>query len=122
MFISADRAAQANNGVEVAYSIPKEGSIVFFDAMYIPSSAKNIDQAHKFINDMLEPKVSADQANYVFYASPNEKATPYLIDDVKLDPGIYPTEDVMAKLYPKPAYDTKFGRKLMRMWNKFKAG
>lgn len=122
VFISADRAAEANNGVEVAYSIPKEGSIVFFDAMYIPTSAKNIDEAHKFINNMLEPKVSADQANYVFYASPNEKAEPYLTDDVKLDPGIYPTQDVMAKLYPKPAYDKQFGRKLMRMWNKFKAG
>ncbi|WP_428775990.1 extracellular solute-binding protein [Vibrio sp.] len=122
VMIARDRADEADKGVHVSYSIPKEGSIVFFDAMYIPRDAKNIDQAHKFINNILEPKVGAAQSNYVFFASPNKEATPYLLDEVKNDPGIYPSDQVVDKLYPKPEYDSKFGRKLMRMWNSFKAG
>ncbi len=122
VFISKDRAAEANNGNVPTYTIPKEGARVFFDAMYIPADAKNVDAALAFMNDMLDPKVAAANSNYVFFANPNTEAQQYVDPEVKNDPGIYPPEQVMNKLFTLPAYDNKFGRKLLRMWSKFKAG
>ena len=35
---------------EVWYSIPNEGTVIWFDMMGIPADAKNVDNAHKFID------------------------------------------------------------------------
>ncbi|MTI44540.1 polyamine ABC transporter substrate-binding protein, partial [Roseibium hamelinense] len=45
-----DRAAEADNGVTVAYSIPKEGALMWFDQMAIPADAPNPEEAHEFLN------------------------------------------------------------------------
>jgi putrescine transport system substrate-binding protein len=65
-----DRAAEAGNGVNVAYSIPKEGAPQWFDMLAIPKDAKNVDNAYAFINYLLDPKVAAANTNYVTYPNP----------------------------------------------------
>lgn len=42
---AANRAKEAKNGVNIAYSIPKEGALAFFDVLAIPADAKNLDEA-----------------------------------------------------------------------------
>ena len=44
------RAAAAKNGVEVGYSIPKEGAQMFFDNLAIPKDATHVAEAHAFID------------------------------------------------------------------------
>ena len=55
------RAAEAKNGVEVAYAIPKEGAQLWFDNLAIPKDAKNFAQAHAFINYLQKPEVAAKE-------------------------------------------------------------
>lgn len=59
-----DRAAEAGQGIEVAYTIPREGAQVGFDMMAIPDDAPNPENALKFINYILQPKVAADITNW----------------------------------------------------------
>ncbi|MDN5680972.1 MAG: spermidine/putrescine ABC transporter substrate-binding protein PotF, partial [Ewingella sp.] len=66
---ASNRAKEAKNGVNVAYSIPKEGALAFFDVFAIPADAKNLDEAYKFLNYLMEPKVIAQISNTVYYAS-----------------------------------------------------
>ncbi len=47
---AGDRAAEADNGVEVAYVIPKEGAGMWFDMLAIPKGAKHPNNALAFIN------------------------------------------------------------------------
>ena len=49
VFQARDRASEAKKGVEVGYSIPKEGALMWFDQMAIPTDAKNVDEAHEFL-------------------------------------------------------------------------
>ena len=49
VFQAADRAIEAENGVELAYSIPAEGALMWMDMMAIPKDAPNPDAAHLFI-------------------------------------------------------------------------
>lgn len=118
---SIDRASEAENGLDLIYSIPKEGTLVWFDLMAIPADAPNKDAAYQFIDFVLTPEVGAGISNYVYYAVPNAAALPLVIDEVKSDPGIYPTDEVKAKLFPQKAHTAKFDRVLTRAWTNVKA-
>jgi putrescine transport system substrate-binding protein len=119
---AADRASEADQEVEVAYSIPKEGAQMWFDQMAIPADAKNVDEAHAFLNYIMRPEVIAKASNYVYYANGNKASQPLLEPDLIGDPTIYPDEETAAKLYAKLPYDPKTNRLVTRLWTKIKTG
>lgn len=122
MLIARDRAAEAGQGVEIAYTIPKEGAIIWFDSLAVPSDAPHPGNAHLFIDYVMEPEVTAAISNYVFYANGNRAALPYVDDEVKTDPAIYPPDEVRAKLFPDLSDTPRFTRLLTRAWTKVKTG
>jgi putrescine transport system substrate-binding protein len=117
-----DRADEAGQGVKIKYAIPKEGTIVWFDMLAIPADAKHPKNAHAFINYLMEPQVAANNSNFVNYANGNGDSLAMVSDEVKNDPGIYPTPEVKAKLFPSLAYGEDFQRLMNRMWTKFQTG
>ncbi|MDF3416080.1 polyamine ABC transporter substrate-binding protein [Sulfitobacter sp. M57] len=117
-----DRAAEAGQGVEVAYAIPKEGGQVGFDMLAIPDDAPNAENALKFINYILEPKIVAAVTNYVYYANPNTAATEFVVEEVRTDPGIYPPAEVQAKLFSLRPHSARYDRMLTRAWTTIKTG
>ncbi|HKR34131.1 MAG TPA: polyamine ABC transporter substrate-binding protein [Steroidobacteraceae bacterium] len=117
-----DRADEAGQGVKIKYAIPKEGTIVWFDMLAIPADAKHPKNAHAFINYLMEPQVAANNSNFVNYANGNGASLSMVNDEVKNDPGIYPTPEVKAKLFPSLAYNEDFQRLMNRMWTKFQTG
>jgi len=122
VLMAKSRAEEAKRGTEIAYYIPKEGAEVWFDLMAIPSDAPHPQNALKFLNYVLEPKVIAAVSNYVNYANANAAATQYVNDDIKNDPSIYPPPDVKAKLFPNPVHSADFDRLLTRTWTRIKTG
>ncbi len=122
VFIAADRAAEADRGVEVAYSIPKEGTMQWFDLMAIPVDAPNADAAHKFIDFVLQPEIIADITNYVWYPNAVPASLEFVDEEIKSDPAIYPPEDILAKLFPSPNYDPRTARTLTRLWTQVRTG
>jgi putrescine transport system substrate-binding protein len=119
---SRDRAAEANNGVEIAYVIPEEGGVVWFDLMAIPADAKNVDAAHQFINFVMDAQIAADITNYVFYANANAASTALIDPEVTSDPGIYPSEAVKAGLFALRAHSPRYDRIMNRTWTRIKTG
>jgi putrescine transport system substrate-binding protein len=117
-----DRAEEAGKGVVVKYAIPKEGTVVWFDMLAIPADAKHPKNAHELINYLMEPQVAANNSNFVNYANGNAASLEMVNDAVKGDPGIYPTPEVKAKLFPSLAYNEDFNRLMTRMWTKFTTG
>ncbi len=122
MLIARDRAAEAEQGVEIGYTIPKEGAVIWFDNLAIPADAPHPKNAHLFIDYIMEPQVAAAISNYVFYANGNSASMPHVDDEVKTDPGIYPSDSVKAKLFPDLADSPKFTRTLQRAWTRVKTG
>lgn len=119
VFIAADNAA---DGVEVGYTIPKEGSATLMDLLAIPADAPNPDNAHAFINYIMKPEVVAAITNYVYYANPNLKATEFVDDEVKDNPGIYPPAETVAKAFALTAHSPDFEEVLTRTWTRIKTG
>ena len=122
VFQARDRAAEADQGVEIAYSIPTEGAEMWFDQLAIPADAKHVDEAHAFINYIMKPEVAAKASNYVFYANGNKASQELLDKEVLDDPAIYPNEATMAKLFITLPYDPKTQRLITRSWTKIVSG
>ena len=82
--IAKDRAASAKtkNKVVIEALVPKTGATLFFDTMAIPKDAKNVENAHLFINYILRPEVHASLTNKVFYANPNAASLKFVKKEV----------------------------------------
>lgn len=102
MFQAANRAVEAKNGVKVAYSIPKEGSNLWFDLLAIPKDANNPEQALAFINYLLDPKVIAKVSATVGYANANPDAKAYMDAALVDNPEIYPRRYWTSCTFPVP--------------------
>jgi putrescine transport system substrate-binding protein len=119
---AAARAEEAGRGVEVGYSIPKEGALLWFDQMAIPADAANVDEAHQFINYLLRPEVIAKATNYVAYANGVKASQPLIDPEVLADKRIYPDEETTKKLYVKLPYDPAANRTVTRLWTRIVTG
>jgi putrescine transport system substrate-binding protein len=117
-----DRAHEAANNVHVAYTVPKEGAILWVDVMAIPSDAPHPDNAYAFINYLLKPEVIAAISNEVAYANANKAATALVDESVRNDPGIYPPEDVKQRLVTIGTLPDKVQREKVRAWTRIKSG
>ena len=117
-----DRANDAKKGFKIKYNIPKEGAIAFFDMLAIPKEAKHVKNAHILINYLMRADIAARNSNFRRYASSNAASLPMVLDEVKNNPGIFPTPEVKAKLVPDLPESPKFARKLTRSWTRFKTG
>jgi len=116
------RAAEAKNGVDIAYAIPKEGTQMFFDNLAIPKDAPHVAEAHAIIDFLLRPEVAAKNTNLVQYANGNLASQPLIDQAVLEDKTVYPDAATMAKLYVISAHDQKTQRVLNRLWTKVKTG
>src|SRR5690349_5518115 len=116
------RAAEAKGGIEIGYAIPKGGAQMFFDNFAIPKDAKNVDEAHAFIDYMLRPNVAAKNSNFLGYANGNLASQPLIDKAVLDDRTVYPDAETMKSLYVITAHDQKTQRLMNRLWTKVKTG
>jgi putrescine transport system substrate-binding protein len=119
--IASARAEELKNDVVVDYSIPKEGTVIYFDLLAIPDDAKHPENAHKFLDFLMRPKEMATFSNEFFFASGNAAALPYVDDEVKGDPDIYPSDKVMKTLFLQASPNKVERRKYTRLWTRIKA-
>ena len=117
-----DRADEAGRPIDIRYSIPREGALMWFDTLAIPADAPHPANAHRFIEYLLRPEVAAMNSNFVYYANANAKATSLLDEELRDDPGIYPPPEVKARLHANLAKSPAFTRALNRSWTRFVTG
>ena len=74
------------------FAVPKEGTIIWVDAMTIPARSPDPDGAYKFIDFILRPDVGAQLSTFLAYATPNAASLRLIKEDVRTDTRVYPTE------------------------------
>jgi putrescine transport system substrate-binding protein len=119
---AADRAEEAGKDIEIAYSIPKEGANLWFDMLAIPADAKNVAEAHRFINYLLEPAVIASVSDYVGYANPNLGAGALMDPEVRGNSSVYPPQQVLDRLFVSAELPANVQRLMTRSWTRIKSG
>ena len=130
-----DEAAEV--GMDLRYSIPDEGSVVWFDGWVIPKYAKNIKAARYFINFMCMPEnavrnmdmtgyVSVIGGEEVLEAMSDEEEYDCLdasyffgeeADSVFVNPTMYPDKSTILRCGMMHDSDTEA---LLKMWSRVK--
>jgi putrescine transport system substrate-binding protein len=122
IFQAKARAAEAGKGMNIAYSIPKEGGALWFDMLAIPKDAANVKEAHAFINYLLKPEVIAQVSDYVGYANPNPGSDTLMEQSIRTDESVYPPQAVLDKTYVSIELPPNIQRLMTRSWTKVKSG
>jgi putrescine transport system substrate-binding protein len=119
---ASSRATEAGKGVTIKYNIPKEGSVMFFDSFAVPGDASHVKNAHLFIDYMSRADVAAKNSNFLSYANSNAASWPSVTPEIKNNPNIFPTAQMMPKLVPDLPESAEFTRELTRAWTRFRTG
>ncbi len=116
------RAAEAKGGIEIGYVIPKGDALMWFDNLAIPQDAKNVAEAHAFIDYLLRPQVAARNSNVISYANGNAASREFVDKAILEDKTVYPDDATMAGLYTIMAHDQQTQRLMNRLWTRVKTG
>jgi putrescine transport system substrate-binding protein len=117
-----NRAQDAKNGVDIGYTIPQEGAMIWIDMMAIPADAPHPENALKFIDYILRPEIAAKISDTVAYANPNLAATKLVDPKIGGDPNIYPSAEVRARLFFDKPVTPQYERLRTRAWTRIKTG
>ena len=79
------------------FVIPEEGSNFAVDAMVVLKTTKHQKEAEMFINFMLDADVALQNTVETGYSTTNAPAKDMLDDEVRDNPGRYPSQDIMDK-------------------------
>ena len=120
MMYSGDAAliAEENEDLGIEFFIPKEGAMMWIDNFVVARDSSRPGAANKFINYMMEAKVAAESSNYLWYATPNKAARPYLNEELLNDETIFPDESVLAKCSFLEIGNSKRERLINQGWRK----
>lgn len=105
---------------DLAYSVPNEGSNLWFDSMVIPKTSKNKEGAELFIDFMCRPEIAKKNAEYIGYSTANVAGRDLLEDEIKNDPLRYPDITKLENMEIF-TYDSELARKQMDLWSRVKA-
>lgn len=118
----ANRAKEAGNGVKVEWRLPKEGAPIWFDSFAIPKNAKNLGEAHEFLDNLLEPKVIAPISDFLGYPNPNKDGMLLVSPEIRDNRDLSPSDEQLDTLFATEPLPQKAERARTRAWTKIKSG
>ena len=119
---ASSRAKEAGKDIDLRYFVPEEGGLLWVDIVVIPKDAKNIENAYLLLDYLLRPEVSADFVNLTHYASPILEAKAFIKPEVLDDSAVYPTPEIMDRLFFTEVDPPKYTRIKTRIFSRFKTG
>lgn len=121
-FQARDRAREAGDGVEIAYVIPREGTLMSFDNLAIPKDAPHLEEAYLFIDYMLRPDVAARNTKVTNFANGVLASKPLVDKEIAANPAIYPDDATMKRLFTVTAPELALQKIVTREWTRVKTG
>ena len=120
--IARNRAVENQSGIEIEALVPATGAVIFMDTLAIPKDAKHPDNALKFINYFLQPKVSASFTNAVFYPVANAAAKEFIQPEIVADKSTFLSDDNMAKMVAPEGFTNQAREAMTNAFTEFKKG
>ena len=119
--IAKRRAEEAGGKEKIEVMLPKEGVGIWVDSFAIPKDAQNVLNAHRYINDFLEPKVAAQNGNFVTYAPSSAPAKNLMEEAYRNDRTIFPNDEDLANSFIMVPLDPQIHKEMVREWQQIKA-
>jgi len=94
---NGDIAQVMKEDADIGFVVPKEGSLLNSDGLCIPKGAPRPNNAHAFINYLLDAKAGAEISQTILYPTPNAAARALMPASYKDNPVIFPPSDALMK-------------------------
>ena len=122
--LAVSGAEEAGTGVVLDFFVPSAPAKPNFwvDGWVIPADAKNVEDAHLFLNYMMRPEVAAGDSNFTWYATANITAKPMIDEAVTSSPAAFPPSEAVADMYTLNPLPPRAEKVRTRTWTDFKAG
>jgi len=117
----ARRPQAAPRAQDIHYSIPREGAVMWVDAVALLADAPHPLNAHLFINFLMDPAIAAENANFIHFPNANAVSQGMVSRELK-NALIYPDPQMAARLFPQRAKSEEYVRLRTRMWTRFRTG
>jgi putrescine transport system substrate-binding protein len=117
-----NRAQEVGVDVNLAYYTPREGTVYWFDGVFIPAGAPHPQNAHLFLNYLLRPEVIGAISNETRYANANLASFPFMLPEVANDPAAYPSQQERERAVLGYIFGPKDERRRTRAWSRVKTG
>lgn len=114
-------AQAAHNGNDIRLALPSQGTLMWSDDMVIPKGAKNVAQAHAFIDYLLQPEVIAKVSNEIGYPNPNPASTSLIDPALRAEENLFVPEKDRGKLFQIDPPGLKVQRLMTRLWNRIRS-
>jgi putrescine transport system substrate-binding protein len=121
IMIASRRAQESRTGQDIRVLVPKSGGLLFFDVMAIPRDARNVDNAHRWIDYIMRPEVHASLTNTVFFANPNKASLEFVKPEIAGNAAVFPSADVLETMLSPGVPDQATRRVITRTFTNFKA-
>ena len=106
---------------DIGFVVPKEGGLLWEDALAIPKDGPNPEGAHAMIDFILGPEAGAAIADYIFYATPNKAAKALMSEDYTGNPAIFPSDETLSKCETQIYPGQETVSKIDAAWTRVKA-
>jgi len=106
---------------DISYVVPDEGGLLWEDTLVIPNGAPHPENAHAFINYILDAKAGAAIADLIQYATPNAAAKAIMKPEYTGNPAIFPSDEVIARCEPAVYQGTDYTQLVDRLWTRIGA-
>ena len=106
---------------DLSYSVPEEGSNLWIDSWFIPSSCQNKENAEKFLDFLCREDIALLNFEYVYYATPNSAVIANLDEETLSDATIFPTEETLANCEVYQQFDQETTELYSYLWKKLKS-
>ena len=106
---------------DISYVVPREGSILWEDALAIPRGAPHPENAHAFLNFILGAEAGAAIAATIRYATPNAAAKALLPASYLENPAIYPDDMMFSRCEPALYLGEEVARLYEATWSRIQA-
>jgi putrescine transport system substrate-binding protein len=121
-FQARNRAREANNGVDINYVIPREGTLMSMDTIAMPKDAPHPEEGLKFIDFLLRPEVAARNTSVTNFANGVIASRDFVDKEVLANKSVYPDPATMARLFTVTGYDQATQKVVTREWTRVKTG
>ena len=115
------RSEEVKNNVGIEVLTPK-GMGFWVESWVIPKDAKNVLNAHKYINYTLDPEVAAKNGTAVTFAPASLPAREKMDKALVETRSIFPTAEDMANGFVMPQMSDEAKKQTTTLWQKLKMG
>jgi putrescine transport system substrate-binding protein len=121
-FRARDRAREADNGIEINYTIPKEGTLMSLDNLAIPKDAPHVEEAYAFIDFLLRPAIAARNTNFTHLANGVLASKSSIGKDIVENKSIYLEAAMLQRLFAVANRDPASRKTIVHEWARIKTG